>query len=155
MLLWFAFKLYLYQVLSHPVHKNTIRPGGCDLLSNCIFIKFYHIRSVCNVSIRRVVICFQIVSLSSSITSSAVVLCVRTKLWFAFKLYLYQVLSHRRRWLLHRSMCCDLLSNCIFIKFYHIICITNPHLINVVICFQIVSLSSSITSQELYYYLDE
>ncbi len=42
---------------------------GCDLLSNCIFKEFYHIEKIDIKEITSVVICFQIVSLKSSITS--------------------------------------------------------------------------------------
>ena len=118
--LWFAFKLYLYQVLSHPESSKGVAIYSCDLLSNCIFIKFYHISGDKVQRRFRVVICFQIVSLSSSITSVLMVLTV--------------------------DRCCDLLSNCIFIKFYHIGAIVWTQNGGVVICFQIVSLSSSITS---------
>ena len=197
--MWFAFKLYLYRVLSHPVAWFTFAEYGCDLLSNCIFIEFYHIGATVTVPIQEVVICFQIVSLSSSITSGGhfikvfealwfafklylyrvlshhlqntttpplVVICFQIvslsssitsfiaslchpkRLWFAFKLYLYRVLSHHpfRKPIGHRS--CDLLSNCIFIEFYHITIGGSWRPLFVVICFQIVSLSSSITSMK-------
>ncbi len=42
--------------------------------------------------------------------------------------------------------CCDLLSNCIFSAFYHILGIRGVGNGSVVICFQIVSLVRSITS---------
>jgi len=118
--LWFAFKLYLYQVLSHLGRQSSETVPSCDLLSNCIFIKFYHI------------------SINGSYS--------RSLLWFAFKLYLYQVLSHRGNSMNAKRRSCDLLSNCIFIKFYHILLFLIITDRAVVICFQIVSLSSSITS---------
>ena len=94
---------------------------SCDLLSNCIFNEFYHIFSVNDMLPGEVVICFQIVSLTSSITSE-------------FGEY-------------NSRFSCDLLSNCIFNEFYHIIRLKINYDFVVVICFQIVSLTSSITSR--------
>ena len=148
-MLWFAFKLYLYRVLSHPLRLFYWSRSRCDLLSNCIFIEFYHIDIVRIGNGSIVVICFQIVSLSSSITSQHEKTIIREPLWFAFKLYLYRVLSHHGCWLILRYWRCDLLSNCIFIEFYHIEKVSGRFIIPVVICFQIVSLSSSITSDPL------
>ena len=144
--MWFAFKLYLYRVLSHRETNNPPGLVSCDLLSNCIFIEFYHICTIAKDCSNIVVICFQIVSLSSSITSKMKTYTDQQLLWFAFKLYLYRVLSHHNWRELAALVCCDLLSNCIFIEFYHIVSQVNKDYQLVVICFQIVSLSSSITS---------
>ena len=146
-MLWFAFKLYLYRVLSHLRGVRCKVPKCCDLLSNCIFIEFYHIFSTYKGANSDVVICFQIVSLSSSITSHKWYWMRTSLLWFAFKLYLYRVLSHHQPVSPLNTHSCDLLSNCIFIEFYHIRKTSRYRLLNVVICFQIVSLSSSITSE--------
>ena len=146
--LWFAFKLYLYRVLSHLALIRLKDLTCCDLLSNCIFIEFYHITNQESKEHKQVVICFQIVSLSSSITSLWFKIRIFILLWFAFKLYLYRVLSHRKVNNSPQIRSCDLLSNCIFIEFYHINWSFWKYLWWVVICFQIVSLSSSITSSK-------
>ena len=140
-LLWFAFKLYLWRIEKQHYEYSRNYIQGCDLLSNCIFDVLKN-----NISMRSllngwVVICFQIVSLTYWKTTSFNVLNSRPPLWFAFKLYLWRI--EKQQWICFCiAICsCDLLSNCIF----DVLKNNRPHWRNegkdVVICFQIVSLT--------------
>ena len=53
------------------------------------------------------------------------------------------------------SVCCDLLSNCIFNEFYHSPMQEHLRRTLVVICFQIVSLTSSITASQIKELIDQ
>ena len=113
----------------------------CDLLSNCIFDVLKNNEQLIEYKAYEVVICFQIVSLTYWKTTIWFLWTTPSGLWFAFKLYLWRIekqpLSYSH---LHNARC-DLLSNCIFdvLKNNRSIQYTMPF--NVVICFQIVSLT--------------
>ena len=113
--LWFAFKLYLWRIEKQPI-VNLNRAGT-------------------------VVICFQIVSLTYWKTTRGRIVLRAAWLWFAFKLYLWRI-EKQHGWTKRSPWnSCDLLSNCIFdvLKNNHT-AIANA-IIDVVICFQIVSLT--------------
>ena len=144
--LWVAFKLYLYRVLWQLVAIAYNGRHSCELLSNCIFTEFSDNYLLHRVTQLIVVSCFQIVSLPSSLTTDHNICPMETELWVAFKLYLYRVLWQRSRYPGSGTICCELLSNCIFTEFSD-----NPNSIalilsQVVSCFQIVSLPSSLTT---------
>ena len=113
--LWFAFRLYLWLIDSQLIVRKLAKALCCDLLSDCIFDLLIHSWLCLWSNHRRVVICFQIVSLTY---------------WFtAFEL------------LRKIPVSCDLLSDCIFDLLIHSsvsFCLMAK---SVVICFQIVSLT--------------
>ena len=140
-MLWFAFKLYLWRIEKQPIHK--IKPPGkcCDLLSNCIFDvlknNYWDAMSACGV----VVICFQIVSLTYWKTTRYRRDLADNKLWFAFKLYLWRIEKQLTPNKVMKISCCDLLSNCIFDVLKNNQSARLGLIGFVVICFQIVSLT--------------
>ena len=86
-------------------------------------------------------ICFQIVSLTYWFTAFIANLIAPSVLWFAFRLYLWHIGLQQSILLPSSSLCCDLLSDCIFdILVYSNASIVSIKII-VVICFQIVSLT--------------
>ena len=145
-MLWIAFKLYFYQVHWQRVLNYIAFVTGCELLSNCIFIRFIDNTLPVPKSVTLVVNCFQIVFLSGSLTTLSRKLKQYLQLWIAFKLYFYQV--HWQpcfRKSCHRPRC-ELLSNCIFIRFIDNSARGVRYYTTVVNCFQIVFLSGSLTT---------
>ncbi len=139
-MLWFAFRLYLWNIGLQQVPFTKANLSCCDLLSDCIFEILVYNLIKSNINKLFVVICFQIVSLKYWFTTCRTSGGFNVKLWFAFRLYLWNIgLQHIFSfWRLFRS--CDLLSDCIFeILVYNEITIYQD-LPGVVICFQIVSL---------------
>ena len=148
--LWFAFKLYLWRIEKQQAHKWVIKISGCDLLSNCIFdvlknndIKRIYLNDV-------VVICFQIVSLTYWKTTLPQKEYDNAWLWFAFKLYLWRIEKQRDSLCIVNNSCCDLLSNCIFDVLKNNMPLNSLAKADVVICFQIVSLTYWKTTRSLH-----
>ena len=139
--LWFAFKLYLWRIEKQPVEINRHRIHGCDLLSNCIFdvLKNNCLRRLPVTGV--VVICFQIVSLTYWKTTSPNTGLSVWQLWFAFKLYLWRIEKQQSLLVFVHFNRCDLLSNCIFDVLKNNSPSVFKELKQVVICFQIVSLT--------------
>ena len=112
--LWFAFKLYLWRIEKQPHGLQVLIYNRCDLLSNCIFDVLKNNYSPNLTNPMRVVICFQIVSLTYWKTTMRVASPFNDALWFAFKLYLWRIEKQQNKSCYILSECCDLLSNCIF-----------------------------------------
>ena len=139
--LWFAFKLYLWRIEKQQDYLSAQNFYSCDLLSNCIFDVLKNNIVYCYPYHARVVICFQIVSLTYWKTTSQSESLHGIVLWFAFKLYLWRIeKQHCRRWRYLRESC-DLLSNCIFDVLKNNEANGKYYDSDVVICFQIVSLT--------------
>jgi len=141
-----AFKLYLYQGLWQPSFNNYKLLICCEWLSNCIFIRVFDNCSHHWATNRAVVNGFQIVSLSGSLTTSAKHDILTLMLWMAFKLYLYQGLWQPEDKTKGQYICCEWLSNCIFIRVFDNKALSGSSDSDVVNGFQIVSLSGSLTT---------
>ena len=152
--LWIAFKLYFYQVHWQLIHFFLFIFCCCELLSNCIFIRFIDNNIAQRCSIAAVVNCFQIVFLSGSLTTRDFFGFAPEELWIAFKLYFYQVHWQLRTFSLINKKGCELLSNCIFIRFIDNTKTTRSRKKRVVNCFQIVFLSGSLTTLLRFYNQD-
>ena len=139
--LWFAFKLYLWRIEKQPVLLGCSLACSCDLLSNCIFDVLKNNASCSAYPALKVVICFQIVSLTYWKTTPTKCIGGIRLLWFAFKLYLWRIEKQLYKSIMWTDCCCDLLSNCIFDVLKNnrgVIYLLSK---TVVICFQIVSLT--------------
>ena len=139
--LWFAFKLYLWRIEKQQSHSFASSNVCCDLLSNCIFDVLKNNIDLDETLRCCVVICFQIVSLTYWKTTDRLKREFELELWFAFKLYLWRIEKQHRMLEAIEDLSCDLLSNCIFDvlknnRFGHV-----HRTLQVVICFQIVSLT--------------
>ena len=139
--LWFAFKLYLWRIEKQLYNEAWRSMLSCDLLSNCIFdvLKNNAKDFICFNEV--VVICFQIVSLTYWKTTRRYFDADAPGLWFAFKLYLWRIEKQHYSLPYVISCRCDLLSNCIFDVLKNNKAYEDSYQINVVICFQIVSLT--------------
>ena len=140
-MLWFAFKLYLWRIEKQPDRQIQPYKISCDLLSNCIFDVLKNNIVNCCHNFFKVVICFQIVSLTYWKTTFYNPVALHCLLWFAFKLYLWRIEKQPSN--LH-CICicrCDLLSNCIFDVLKNNFQGHKGEKDFVVICFQIVSLT--------------
>ena len=71
-MLWFAFRLYLWLIDSQHRHLKMYLKVCCDLLSDCIFDLLIHSSRWAHKPTPRVVICFQIVSLTYWFTASSI-----------------------------------------------------------------------------------
>jgi len=117
-LLWMAFKLYLYQGLWQPGYFRYGFRTCCEWLSNCIFIRVFDNDQLTAEDREAVVNGFQIVSLSGSLTTPFTPRNLVFWLWMAFKLYLYQGLWQQIPRHIKWFGCCEWLSNCIFIRVF-------------------------------------
>ena len=140
-LLWFAFKLYLWRIEKQLTWHEWPRNDSCDLLSNCIFDVLKNNATYNTNSCSLVVICFQIVSLTYWKTTLRATRTNRAPLWFAFKLYLWRIEKQQYKKFYQRRFGCDLLSNCIFDVLKNNTSKFLSLKFLVVICFQIVSLT--------------
>ena len=139
--LWIGFKLYLCLIDYQRGGSTLSRRLCCELVSNCIFVLLI-INIIFKSSSQKVVVnWFQIVSLSYWLSTTKIQRFANTKLWIGFKLYLclidYQLLPNYYPWLI----CCELVSNCIFVLLIINQFLLMLSLISVVNWFQIVSLS--------------
>ena len=139
--MWFAFRLYLWLIDSQQLDDYKKLLNSCDLLSDCIFDLLIHSKQADYQIDKLVVICFQIVSLTYWFTAPFVKVVMMHKLWFAFRLYLWLIDSQLVAVSSDLSVCCDLLSDCIFDLLIHSVNVKKGKGKRVVICFQIVSLT--------------
>ena len=139
--LWFAFKLYLWRIEKQRRKDKIKQIKCCDLLSNCIFDVLKNNWVATLIAPHRVVICFQIVSLTYWKTTYNHTVTKKPLLWFAFKLYLWRIEKQLSKSLPSTVNCCDLLSNCIFDVLKNNKISLQRRSLYVVICFQIVSLT--------------
>ena len=155
--IWFAFGvsissvvicfqiLYLwYSVTSAPVRNYLVL--SCDLLSNFVSLIFCYILELLLNWYNSVVICFQILYLWYSVTSTILQTPPENQLWFAFKFCIFDILLHRPMRRHQRRTGCDLLSNFVSLIFCYIYTSLQIKILRVVICFQILYLWYSVTS---------
>jgi len=116
--LWIAFKLYFYIGLWQHTLRVSVNPIRCELLSNCIFISVFDNKLQRHCETSNVVNCFQIVFLYRSLTTYNWLERWKYLLWIAFKLYFYIGLWQHDRTNIYKLVCCELLSNCIFISVF-------------------------------------
>ena len=135
-LLWFAFKIYIFDFLIQP---QIVVPGyidGCDLLSKFISLTFWYNPSTLDMSASVVVICFQNLYLWLSDTTRNLELHWKDLLWFAFKIYIFDFLiQHKQNDKLNDKRC-DLLSKFISLTFWYNATLHDIDEVPVVICFQ-------------------
>jgi len=135
-LLWFAFKIYIFDILiQHNVSTICIR-FSCDLLSKFISLIFWYNRVRYRIKRRRVVICFQNLYLWYSDTTNVLKIISLMLLWFAFKIYIFDILIQPITIKPYRNTGCDLLSKFISLIFWYNMCFRRKILSKVVICFQ-------------------
>ncbi len=142
--LWFAFRFYLCIQSQQNVSRSN-ENNSCDLLSDFIFVFNHNSAELLNIN-TTVVICFQILSLYSITTAHGLILNPH-KLWFAFRFYLC-IQSQQIRPSITPFAGCDLLSDFIFV-FNHNTQHHESNYQNVVICFQILSLYSITTLNQV------
>ncbi len=109
--LWFAFKIYIFDILIQPEKGQK--------------------------QIAKVVICFQNLYLWYSDTTSPIFVLPVRLLWFAFKIYIFDILIQHFIKYFQRCCCCDLLSKFISLIFWYNLQQNLRPKIQVVICFQI------------------
>ena len=91
--LWLAFKLFIFTEKSHIMPYDMMASTSCDWLSNCLFLQRSHTLLPSFHLWSLVVIGFQIVYFYREVTHSAKIVAV--------------------------SVCCDWLSNCLFLQRSH------------------------------------
>jgi len=91
--LWFAFKIYIFDILIQPKRKNNCK--------------------------NKVVICFQNLYLWYSDTTLTGILIPIIVLWFAFKIYIFDILIQPYEPLNDTERGCDLLSKFISLIFWY------------------------------------
>ena len=144
--LWFAFKFlplqYLRQLRACPSHRFS----SCDLLSNS------YLCSICDsprpyLQIElHVVICFQILTFAVSATAGRLREGNAQVLWFAFKFLPLQYLRQPGLLCAYTSARCDLLSNSYLCSICDSFGASLKNVLNVVICFQILTFAVSATA---------
>ena len=144
--LWFAYRMYLWCVESQAAVWGTLVSLCCDLLTECIFDVWNHKDSDQRAKARYVVICLQNVSLMCGITRQSILFVIQSKLWFAYRMYLWCVESQAWTWGRVLKLGCDLLTECIFDVWNHKRYQMGRSRARVVICLQNVSLMCGITS---------
>ena len=170
--MWFAFKFCIFDILLHPWLRISLGLPRCDLLSNFVSLIFCYIYDdyrewadlrcdllsnfvsliFCYIGLHRhgsrhnVVICFQILYLWYSVTSSSRLCSWLLRLWFAFKFCIFDILLHPADGINRNEYGCDLLSNFVSLIFCYISPLSHVLPPCVVICFQILYLWYSVTS---------
>ena len=101
-LLWFAFKIYIFDFLMQRNNNGVPEFRGCDLLSKFISLTFWcNSKDALSEGIR-VVICFQNLYLWLSDATRKTHYPKEYGLWFAFKIYIFDFLM--QRWQLLQSL---------------------------------------------------
>jgi len=117
--LWFAFKIYIFDILIQPSCSDDWKRFCCDLLSKFISLIFWYNFSFNSGFKDSVVICFQNLYLWYSDTTRMPWLNTIHPLWFAFKIYIFDILI--QLFLLYSliALRCDLLSKFISLIFWY------------------------------------
>ena len=97
MVLWFAFKFCIFDILLHLSTYIINISSSCDLLSNFVSLIFCYIWLSKVPFLKAVVICFQILYLWYSVTSKGRDMNEVLALWFAFKFCIFDILLHRTK----------------------------------------------------------
>ena len=159
--MWFAFKIYIFDILIQHVFSAKDTVEGCDLLSKFISLIFWYNNGLRINNATLVVICFQNLYLWYSDTTpvsffllhkccdllskfislifwyNCLDLCLQChQLWFAFKIYIFDILIQLSFFTGKINGCCDLLSKFISLIFWYNCLNQYEMLITVVICFQ-------------------
>ena len=159
--LWFAFKIYIFDILIQPVVKLSSVHLCCDLLSKFISLIFWYNnilwkssdiqlwfafkiyifdiliqRANCRSRRCRVVICFQNLYLWYSDTTNGREGFYYAGLWFAFKIYIFDILIQQESLTQKKWWSCDLLSKFISLIFWYNMIVEKNKCTLVVICFQ-------------------
>ena len=145
-LLWIAFKFYIFDILIQRIEPQKTIQHCCELLSNSISLIFWYNLCRADLYVWCVVNCFQILYLWYSDTTSRGYVKDNTKLWIAFKFYIFDILIQLKIFTWQYNYCCELLSNSISLIFWYN---TISHLWScplVVNCFQILYLWYSDTT---------
>ena len=145
LLLWLAFKLFIFTEKSHSKNWKSWSINSCDWLSNCLFLQRSHTQLLLTLQLKSVVIGFQIVYFYREVTHYESVKTKNKLLWLAFKLFIFTEKSHKTHGLLKGHISCDWLSNCLFLQRSHTkICLRSSSEF-VVIGFQIVYFYREVT----------
>ena len=139
-MLWFAFRMYLWFIAIQQCKTFAVTAVCCDLLSECIFDLLLSNLKNWHSLLAVVVICFQNVSLIYCYPTGCFLHDRIDKLWFAFRMYLWFIAIQQCCSLLSQSASCDLLSECIFDLLLSNYVLVFEIVLQVVICFQNVSL---------------
>ncbi len=99
--LWFAFEIYIFDILIQLVDKMKEVSDGCDLLSKFISLIFWYNTYPTKSIPRDVVICFRNLYLWYSDTTWGYWQSVEIRLWFAFEIYIFDILIQHILRLLH------------------------------------------------------
>ena len=90
--LWFAFKIYIFDILIQQAYTVSVNTSSCDLLSKFISLIFWYNALHITLWEHTVVICFQNLYLWYSDTTSRLTVVQNRELWFAFKIYIFDIL---------------------------------------------------------------
>ncbi len=117
--LWFAFEIYIFDILIQPVKALAVDLFGCDLLSKFISLIFwYNLEGeICLADV--VVICFRNLYLWYSDTTVGRYTINVDLLWFAFEIYIFDILIQQKLKPEFLFLCCDLLSKFISLIFWY------------------------------------
>ena len=135
-LLWFAFKIYIFDILIQQFSYYSANFFRCDLLSKFISLIFWYNARASNENSPLVVICFQNLYLWYSDTTQTDYDKIDSVLWFAFKIYIFDILIQRDNELVNGKVSCDLLSKFISLIFWYNYNNDYCPVQMVVICFQ-------------------
>ena len=144
MKLWLAFKLFIFTEKSHIGTWRIYIFDSCDWLSNCLFLQRSHTVASFSISLAvlwlafklfiftekshtkaclpvfiPVVIGFQIVYFYREVTQDIINEYKEGMLWLAFKLFIFTEKSHITQKFINQCICCDWLSNCLFLQRSH------------------------------------
>ncbi len=159
--LWFAFKIYIFDILIQRYFPEQNLVSSCDLLSKFISLIFWYNQVLLEMLNFLVVICFQNLYLWYSDTTKFWNGSFRNRcdllskfislifwynvlpriikfvlLWFAFKIYIFDILIQRKGFHYSRINSCDLLSKFISLIFWYNLSELQNDPDIVVICFQ-------------------
>ncbi len=142
--LWFAFEIYIFDILIQQSVDGLSIKEGCDLLSKFISLIFWYNRAqrqwsgyrlwfafeiyifdiliqlgIYDEKAMNVVICFRNLYLWYSDTTSCRITLLYLRLWFAFEIYIFDILIQLRLSGYLCTISCDLLSKFISLIFWY------------------------------------
>ncbi len=118
-MLWFAFEIYIFDILIQQTTEGTPAMFRCDLLSKFISLIFWYNKSLLMVWTTLVVICFRNLYLWYSDTTTFVTCIIVLVLWFAFEIYIFDILIQPMATGTLVPYSCDLLSKFISLIFWY------------------------------------
>jgi hypothetical protein len=90
--LWFAFEIYIFDILIQQFMIRAMKRIGCDLLSKFISLIFWYNNPEEEEWPKPVVICFRNLYLWYSDTTRHLEWTIGRRLWFAFEIYIFDIL---------------------------------------------------------------